>query len=307
MDCTTELLVHPEGSCYLNGPIYCNGRIYSNGSFTGGTGAFNGTLTVGGTGTFNGGIATTSISASDVNTNSVVSAAVTAKSGGFLVTNNGGFNVFNGSTFPFKADGSGAVTCARISSTGTGSFGPVGASQVAVSGAISAASIACTGTGTFGSISTPSMTLNNIAMPTPAFLRANLVSTGIAASSNVSMSWSTGSSSIITVSTTLTYKITVPDVGSYLFGGKINVATAITSVKVIALQTSTNDGSSYNTVMEWKNGSNPVGGDFVLAPYINTTVAANQLFHVKFNNDSGATITFNNSAILSFITICRIA
>jgi hypothetical protein len=147
------------------------------------------------------------------------------------------------------------------------------------------------------------MRLNNVTMPTPAFLRANLASGGVGASANVSLGWGTASSSIITVSTTLTYKITVPDVGSYLFGGKINCTTAITSVKVIALQTSTNDGSSFNTVMQWQNGSTPIGTDFVLAPYINTTVAANQVFQLKFNNDSGANITFNNTAILSFLNL----
>jgi hypothetical protein len=199
---------------------------------------------------------------------------------------------------------------------GAGSFGSLSTNRLNVGGTKFSAdsngnattqNLTATGTTSLQALTATSMTLNNIAMPTPAFLRANLVSTGIGASSNVSMSWSTGSSSIITVSTTLTYKITVPDVGSYLFGGKINVATAITSIKVVALQTSTNDGGSYSTVMEWKEGSTPVGGDFVLAPYIHTTTVANQAYQVKFNNDSGAFLTFNNSTILSFLTICRIA
>lgn len=144
-------------------------------------------------------------------------------------------------------------------------------------------------------------------MFTPAYMRAYLVSASVAATSTTSLSWGVGNNSVINIPTPPSYKLVCPDIGAYLFGGKINCATAISSIKVVALQTSTDSGSSYNTVLQWQNGSNSVNGDFVLAPYINVTIVANQIFQLKFTNDTGATFSFNNSAILSYMTIVRIA
>ena len=90
-------------------------------------------------------------------------------------------------------------------------------------------------------------------------------------------------------------------------GGKINCTTAISSTKVVSLQTSTDGGFNYNIVQQWQNGSTPIGGDDVLAPYINVTVVTNQIFQLKFTNDTGATFVFNNSALLTYLTIVRIA
>jgi hypothetical protein len=287
-------------------------RLTAKGGFTGGTGSFqnlsatnltasgagsfNGTLTAGATGTFNGGITTTSISASDVNANSVVSAAVTAKSSGFLATNNGGFNVFNGSTFPFRANGSGAVTCTSISSTGTGSFGPVGASQLAVSGAISASSIQAS-----------NITLNSTPLFNPAYLRAVLSSSGVAANATVNLSWNQGTSSSINIVNAPGFRIVCPDVGIYVFSGKLNANVAITSNKVAILRQSSDGGANWTVLQEWRCGSAPANSDFVLSGYLINTPVANTSFSVQFANDTASSFTFNNNSLYSHLSIWRIA
>ncbi|NDD64834.1 MAG: hypothetical protein EBZ36_12815 [Acidobacteria bacterium] len=325
MDCTTELLVHPEGHCYLNGPIYCNGKIYSNGSFTGGTGAFDGPLTVGGTGTFNGGIITTSISG-DVNANNVNATSVTAKSSGFLATNGGGFNVFSGGgVYPFKANGSGAVTCTSITSGGgTGTFGPVGASQLAVSGAITctgtgsfgtvaAPIINCSGTGSFGNISTSgtvqasNITLNSVPLFNPAYMRAVLSSSGVSASVTVNLSWIVGNSSNITLNASPGFRFIVADAGIYVFSGKLNSNMAITSTKVAILRTSSDGGVNWNVLQQWQCGSAPANSDFVLSGYLINATVANTSYSVQFTNDTASTFTFNNSYLYSHLSIWRIA
>ena len=116
---------------------------------TGPTGMFpssvTGNLNVTGTGTF-GSIGAGDINVSSVKTTTVDSVGVTARGSGFLATSGGGYNVFNGTSFPFQVDGSGNVACAKIACLGTGGF----------------ASVSCSGTGTFDSASTNYLTTGGL-------------------------------------------------------------------------------------------------------------------------------------------------
>jgi hypothetical protein len=322
---------------YSNGPtgsylqtdsgVVCNflGKVNVGGRLAGATGTFT-TLYASGTGTFDNGISTTAISSGDVYANSVYSTAVTAKSSGFLATNGGGFNVFSGGgVYPFKANGSGAVTCTSITSGGgTGTFGPVGASQLAVSGAITctgtgsfgtvaAPIINCSGTGSFGNISTSgtvqasNITLNSVPLFNPAYMRAVLSSSGVSASVTVNLSWIVGNSSNITLNSSPGFRFIVADAGIYVFSGKLNSNMAITSTKVAILRTSSDGGVNWNVLQQWQCGSAPANSDFVLSGYLINATVANTSYSVQFTNDTASTFTFNNNYLYSHLSIWRIA
>jgi hypothetical protein len=234
--------------------------------------------------------------------------------GGILVTlpTSTAFALFNGSTYPFVVDKFGNTTSNGITANGATNLKNLTcttatATGLTVNGATTTQNLTATGTTSLQALTATSMTLNNIAMPTPAYLRAYLVSASVGAGTTNSLNWNVGSNLVINIPSPPSYKLVCPDIGAYLFGGKINCGSAIASTKVVSLQTSADGGFNYNIVQEWKNGSTPVGGDFVLAPYINVTVVANQIFQLKFTNDTGATFYFNSSALLTYLTIVRIA
>ena len=198
--------------------------------------------------------------------------------GGLQVTlpTSNAFTVFNGSTYPFVVDKNGNATAQNLTANGTTSL---------------------------QALTATSMTLNNVTMPTPAYLRAYLTSSGVAASSTVSLSWMVGSNSVINMPSAPTYKIVCPDIGVYLFAGKINCGTAITSIKVLALKTSTDNGVNYTIVAQWQNGSAPAGMDFVFGTYLHVPTVSNQIFQVTFNNDLTTTFPLNNVSILSSVSL----
>ena len=231
LDVQTSLVTHTNTTSTFQGPVYLqNGCTGATGSFTS---LVTNNLNVGATGTFYD-LAATNIKAGSVNSDAVTSTGVVAKVSGFLAMSGGGFKVFNGTTYPFSADGTGNITCnslttnattslqnttcATLTCSGTGSF-----ANLAVSNNVKTVTMNCSGTGSFGTV----VSTNQITCQYPVCIAfygvpaaytpgGVTIGTGSLGGQMMNFVFSSNTNQNWTPSYTTNYKLAVPFTGLYV-------------------------------------------------------------------------------------------
>jgi hypothetical protein len=240
LDVQTSLVTHTNTTSTFQGPVYLqNGCTGATGSFTS---LVTNNLNVGATGTFYD-LAATNIKAGSVNSDAVTSTGVVAKVSGFLAMSGGGFKVFNGTTYPFSADGTGNITCnslttnattslqnttcATLTCSGTGSF-----ANLAVSNNVKTVTMNCSGTGSFGTVvSTNQITCQYpvciafYGVPTSYTPAGTAITTGSSTVQMMNFVFSSNTNQNWTPSYTTNYKLAVPYTGLYVLQFTISSAS----------------------------------------------------------------------------------
>jgi hypothetical protein len=130
--------------------------------------------------------------------------------------------------------------------------------------------------------------------------------TSVPSSATVYLTWTTALNSVITVASGA-YNVQCPTIGTYLISGKIGLSSALTALSTVALQTSTDGGSSWATQTQYTFGTLASGSDFVFGGTIVTTSVVNQLFHISYVNGMASVMNLNTGAAISQLCFTRIA
>jgi hypothetical protein len=157
-----------------------------------------------------------------------------------------------------------------------------------------------------GSLKCASLMVNNINMPTPAYMRVQLSTATYPASITSDITWTSATASTLVMVSSPGASIRLPAIGVYLIAGKISIQSQITSSCYLQIQTST-DFTSWNYVEYNQVVSLAANGDFQIASYLLPTTVVNQLIKVTIYNTMTSAIIFNSGYSQSFLNVVRIA
>ena len=165
-DGLASVVTGPTGATGASGPTGTFPSTFTGSITVTGTGNFGNIYCGNGTGNF-AYIGAGDISVGTLKTTSFVNTSSVSASSGFVATNASGYGVFDGTSYLFRADGTGTVSCARVVCNGTGSFGnvacgsltgstgyfsSVSSNYMTTNSLVSNGGLTVTGTGTFGSV-----------------------------------------------------------------------------------------------------------------------------------------------------------
>jgi hypothetical protein len=167
-------------------------------------------------------------------------------------------------------------------------------------------SLRCTSEVVTGNLSCASLTVNSIAMPTPAYMRAQLSTATYPGGVTSDITWTSVMASTITMVSSPGAPIRLPAIGVYLISGKLSVQTALNSACALDLQTST-DSTTWSTPSICQLASVPANSDFNISAFLLTTTVVNQQIKVIFVNTLASNVTFGSGNSVSFVNIIRIA
>jgi hypothetical protein len=159
-----------------------------------------------------------------------------------------------------------------------------------------------------GSLRIPgTLTCSGLTIPTPAYIRTQLSTTSVAASTTQSFSFTSATNSIITLLASPSPTISIPAIGVYVISGKIGMTTAINTYSNVNIITSVNSGSTYTPIYSSQVPAIVAGSDISINAFVFATTVVNQYFQLQFVNGVVGVLNFNTLATQSFFNIYRIA
>ena len=156
-----------------------------------------------------------------------------------------------------------------------------------------------------GTLTCSSLMVNNVNMPTPAFIRTQLYTTSIPASGNTNLSWNTVLNSGITLAAAPSTFFTIPAIGTYVVSGQLGYVTANSIVGYFSWQQLIS--STWTAIAFQQLQPAPANSCYVLPNFIFQTTVANSQCSVMIYNSLTSTVSLQTAATTSFINIFRIA
>ena len=157
-----------------------------------------------------------------------------------------------------------------------------------------------------GTLTCSSLMVNNITMPTPAYMRTQLSTSTYPLGITSDITWTSAMASTITMVSSPGALIRLPAIGVYLISGKLSVQTFLNSACALDIQTST-DFTTWSTPLICQLASVPANSDFNISNFLLNTTVVNQQIKLIFVNSLASTVTFNSGNSVSFLNVVRIA